>query len=99
MCEMAWSSIQSPAKMFRFSVLKEQNKIHPTQKPVNLYRWIYQLYGKEGMKILDTHGGSFNHAIAAEIEGFDLDICEIDKEYFDLGVKAFNLHKSQTRLF
>lgn len=99
MCEMAWSSIQSPAKMFSFSVLKEQNKIHPTQKPVNLYRWIYQLYGKEGMKILDTHGGSFNHAIAAEIEGFDLDICEIDKEYFQAGVNAFNMHKRQQRLF
>ena len=99
MCEMAWSSIQSPAKMFRFSVLKEQNKIHPTQKPVNLYRWIYQLYGKDGMKILDTHGGSFNHAIAAEIEGFDLDICEIDSEYFQAGVNAFNMHKRQQRLF
>lgn len=99
MCEMAWSSIQSPAKMFRFSVLKEQNKIHPTQKPVNLYRWIYQLYGKEGMKILDTHGGSFNHAIAAEIEGFDLDIMDIDSEYFQAGVNAFNLHKRQQRLF
>ena len=99
MCEMAWSSIQSPAKMFRFSVLKEQNKIHPTQKPVNLYRWIYQLYGKEGMKILDTHGGSFNHAIAAEIEGFDLDIMDIDTEYFESGVNAFNLHKRQQRLF
>lgn len=99
MCEMAWSSIQSPAKMFRFSVLKEQNKIHPTQKPVNLYRWIYQLYGKEGMKILDTHGGSFNHAIAAEIEGFDLDIMDIDLEYFYSGVKSFVNHIRQARLF
>jgi site-specific DNA-methyltransferase (adenine-specific) len=99
MCEMAWSSIQSPAKMFRYSVLKEQNKIHPTQKPVILYRWIYQLYGKEGMKILDTHGGSFNHAIAAEIEGFDLDIMDIDSEYFQAGVNAFNMHKRQQRLF
>jgi len=51
------------------------------------------------MKILDTHGGSFTHAIAAEIEGFDLDIMEIDKEYFEAGVNAFNMHKRQQRLF
>lgn len=99
MCEMAWSSIQSPAKMFRFSVLKEQNKIHPTQKPVDLYRWILQLYAKQGFKILDTHGGSFNHAIAAEIEGFALDIMEIDPDYFRDGLNAFKMHIRQARLF
>lgn len=99
MCEYAWSSIQSPAKMFRFSVLKEKDKRHPTQKPVDLYRWILQLYAICGMKILDTHGGSFNHAIAAYEEGFDLDIMELDKEYFDKGVKAFKQHISQYSLF
>ena len=51
------------------------------------------------MKILDTHGGSMTIAKACEIEGFDLDICEIDKEYFEAGVNAFNLHKRQQRLF
>jgi len=99
MCEMAWSSIQSPAKMFRFSVLKEQNKIHPTQKPVDLYRWILQLYGEKGMKILDTHGGSMSISIACDMEGYDLDICEIDKQYFDTGVSRYNNYKSQLKLF
>lgn len=99
MCEMAWSSIQSPAKMFRFSVLKEQNKIHPTQKPVALYRWILQRYAKQGDRILDTHGGSMSSAIACDMEGFDLDICEIDKDYFDAGVKRFNDYKKQLKLF
>lgn len=52
------------------------------------------------MKILDTHGGSMNSAMACEIEGFDLDICEIDAEYFQAGVKrAFELHKRQKVLF
>jgi site-specific DNA-methyltransferase (adenine-specific) len=73
--------------------------IHPTQKPVDLYRWLLQNYAKPNDKILDTHGGSFNHAIAAEIEGFDLDIMDIDTEYFQAGVNAFNLHKRQQRLF
>lgn len=74
-------------------------KRHPTQKSIDLYRWCLKNYATPGMKILDTHGGSMTHAIACDLEGFDLDICEIDKEYFDAGVAAFNLHKSQKRLF
>ena len=78
----------------------QKNKpIHPTQKPIKLYRWILQQYAKQGDKILDTHGGSHTNAIACEMEGFDLDICEIDAEYFQAGVNAFNLHKRQQRLF
>ena len=53
MCEFAWCSIQSPAKIFRYSVLNEKNKIHPTQKPVALYKWLLDKYAKEGDKILD----------------------------------------------
>ena len=78
---------------------KNERRIHPTQKPVILYRYLLQNYTKPGDIILDTHGGSCTHAIACEIEGFDLDICEIDKEYFQAGVNAFNLHKQQQRLF
>ncbi|MCM1218064.1 MAG: hypothetical protein NC548_26560 [Lachnospiraceae bacterium] len=54
MCEIAWCSIQRPAKIFRYSVLKEKNKIHPTQKPVALYAWLLSKYAKRGDKILDT---------------------------------------------
>jgi len=74
-------------------------RIHPTQKPVKLYQWILSNYAEKGMKILDTHGGSFSNAIACDLEGFDLDICEIDKEYFDAGVNRFEWHKKQLRLF
>ena len=101
--ELAWTSYDKAAKKVR---IKQQGfiglkgkRIHPTQKPVQLYRWQLKEYATCGMKILDTHGGSMTNAIACDIEGFDLDICELDKHYFDLGVKAFNLHKSQTRLF
>jgi len=76
-----------------------ETKIHPTQKPTKLYRWLLHNYAKDGYKILDTHGGSMTHAVACDMEGFDLDICEIDKEYFDNGVKAFNIHKLQYKLF
>jgi site-specific DNA-methyltransferase (adenine-specific) len=99
MCEFAWSSIQSPAKMFRFSVLTERNKLHPTQKPVKLYKWLLHNYAKQGDTILDTHGGSMSIAIACWDLGFDLDICELDTDYFNQAVKRFESHISQTTLF
>lgn len=82
MLEYAWSSIQSPAKMFRLSVLSERDKIHPTQKPVSLYRWILDLYATPGMKILDTHLGSGSHAIACHYAGMDLTASELDPDYY-----------------
>lgn len=99
--ELAWTSFDYAAKAFRMSRIMalRNGSIHPTQKPIELYRWILMRYAKKGMKILDTHGGSMNSAIACEIEGFDLDICEIDEEYFKLGVKSFNTHKLQMKLF
>ena len=98
MCEMAWTSFLNGAKIYKKTAMQE-NRIHPTQKPVQLYRWLLNRYATKGMKILDTHGGSFNHAIAAEIEGFDLDIMDIDPEYYQAGLNAFKLHKMQQRLF
>jgi site-specific DNA-methyltransferase (adenine-specific) len=98
MCEFAWSSIQSPAKIFRFSVLTERDKIHPTQKPVKLYEWILMNYAKEGDKILDTHGGSGSICIACHNLGFDLDWIELDKDYFDAATKRFKQHAAQLRI-
>lgn len=99
MFDYAWTSFDGANKIFRRSVQKELNKIHPTQKPVQLYRWLLQNYAKPGDNILDTHGGSMSSAIACDMEGFDLDICEIDKEYFDAGVARFNNYKLQGKLF
>lgn len=70
-------------------------RIHPTEKPIQLYRWLLQNYAKPGQKIIDTHGGSFSHAIACDMEGFDLDIVELDKEYFDQALNRFKIYKSQ----
>ena len=96
--EMAWTSFDAPAPIYRFDN-RTGDKIHPTQKPVQLYRWLLQNYAKPGDNILDTHGGSMSTAIACVMEGFDLDICEIDKEYFDAGVKRFQEYKRQLKLF
>jgi site-specific DNA-methyltransferase (adenine-specific) len=87
MAEMAWTSIDKPSKIFRYSVRKNRNKIHPTQKPVELYEWILKLFGKKGDKILDTHLGSGTLAIACDKAGFDLTACEISSAYYKKAIK------------
>lgn len=82
MAEMAWTSLDKPSKIFRFSVMKNRNKTHPTQKPVELYEWILKMFAKKGDKILDTHLGSGTIAIACCNAGFDLTACEIDENYY-----------------
>jgi site-specific DNA-methyltransferase (adenine-specific) len=72
-----------------------EKRIHPTQKPVALYRWLLENYAKPGQRILDTHGGSMSIAIACEALGFDLTLCEIDKDYYEAGVKRFETWKAQ----
>jgi len=99
MCEMAWSSLQNPAKMWSLSVLKERNKIHPTQKPVELYEWLLMNHAKEGDKILDTHLGSGSSRIAAYKLGFDFTAYEIDEDYYRDQEKRFNQFKAQLTLF
>jgi len=99
MCEYAWSSFQKPSKMWSLSVHKEQNKIHPTQKPIELYKWILENNAKKGDKILDTHLGSMSIAIACHDYGFELTGCELDEEYFEKGIKRVQNHVSQQNLF
>lgn len=99
MCEMAWTSFQSPAKIWTRSVLAEQGKIHPTQKPVKLYEWLLTNYAKEGDKILDTHLGSGSIAIACHNLKFDLTGYELDAEYYEAAVKRLEQHRKQLQLF
>ena len=99
MCELAWISIQSPAKIWRRSVLAERNKIHPTQKPVDLYEWLLTNYAKPGQKILDTHLGSGSSAIAANNLGFELVGCELDADYFASACQRIENAQRQASLF
>ena len=98
MCELAWTSMQSPAKIFRYSVLTEQDKIHPTQKPVALYKWLLDKYAKQGDKILDTHLGSGSIAIACHDYGFELTACELDVDYYNKAIERIKNHISQIKL-
>ena len=106
-CELAWTSFPSSVRIFRYrwSGMLQENmtdkevRIHPTQKPVALYRWIFQHYAKPSDKILDTHLGSGSSRIAAYDAGLDFVGCEIDKVYFDKQEERFSAHTAQCSLF
>ena len=101
-CEFAWTSFKNKvARIFRMHHFSAgyDDKIHPTQKPVALYKWLLQNYAKKGDRILDTHGGSFSSAIACYDLGFDFTGYELDKDYFEAALKRFKKHKAQGTLF
>jgi len=103
-CELALTNIDGNARIYTKFWLGAHAKdgydrIHPTQKPIALYRWLLQNYAKEGDRILDTHLGSMSIAIACHMEGFELVGCELDTEYFNAGVKRFKQVTAQTDLF
>jgi site-specific DNA-methyltransferase (adenine-specific) len=92
--EMAWTSFVSTNKKYDKNPF-QKNRIHPTQKPVALYKWLLSKYAKPGDKLLDTHLGSGSIAIAAHDLGFDLTACELDKDYFDAAMKRIDNHRRQ----
>ena len=87
------------SKIINFRVSGAENRIHPTQKPVQVYKMILQNYAWGGAKILDTHLGSGSIAIACWDMGFELTGYEIDKDYYDAAVKRLENHKKQLVMF
>ena len=112
-CEMAWTSFDKNAKIFKYmwdgnrygfigaikGVGKKSIRMHPTQKPIALYEWLLMNYAKEGDKILDTHLGSGSIAIACHNLGYDLTACELDKEYYNAAMERIERHKQQLTMF
>ena len=85
--------------MLQYNMKNKENRIHPTQKPIALYSWIFKNYAKPGDLILDTHLGSGSSRIAADKAGLDFIACEIDKDYFEAQEKRFKQYKAQLKLF
>jgi site-specific DNA-methyltransferase (adenine-specific) len=106
-CELAWTSFDTAVRKFEFrwngmlqgDMKNKETRIHPTQKPVALYKWILDKYAKQGDKIFDSHLGSMSIAIACHDYGFELDGCELDTEYYDKGIQRVKSHISQLKLF
>jgi site-specific DNA-methyltransferase (adenine-specific) len=96
--ELAWTSFDKVCPLFRFDN-RTGDKIHPTQKPTQLYRYLLDKYAQKGDKILDTHLGSGSIAIACHDYGFDLTACELDTDYYNAAMKRINNHTAQLKLF
>ena len=99
--ELAYTSYQQAMKVIEYGrhELSIEGTMHPTQKPVVLYKWLLEKYAQQGDKILDTHLGSGSIAIACHDYNFDLTACELDKEYFDKAMERINNHMAQQKLF
>ncbi len=111
--EFAWTSFDRCSLNFRYmwdgnrygfpskinGVGLKSIRIHPTEKPVSLYKFLLHNYAKQGDRILDTHLGSGSSAIAAHQMDFDFVGCEIDKDYYDAACKRFKEQTAQSKLF
>jgi len=105
--ELAYCSMQKSISVFectwngmiQHDMKNKEDRIHPTQKPVKLYKWLLKNYAKEGDKIFDSHLGSGSIAIACHDMKFSLTGCEIDKDYYEAMMKRFNDHKKQLSIF
>ena len=99
MAEYAWASFDKVAQIFSLRSQGQEQRFHPTQKPVKLYEWLLMNYAKEGDKILDTHLGSGSIALACHNLKFELTACELDKEYFESAMKRIKRHQQQIQMF
>ena len=106
-CEIAFATFTTGAKIFKYTwngmiqqnMKDKEERIHPTQKPVALYKWLLDKYAKQGDKILDTHLGSGSIAIACHDYKFDLTACELDEDYFNSAMQRIKDHVSQLKMF
>lgn len=106
-CELAYTSFKTAVRKFKYTwngMLQEDMKnkeirIHPTQKPIALYKWLLKNYAKPNDTILDTHVGSGSSRIACWEMGFDFTGFEIDKDYWEAQEKRFQIVKNQQTLF
>jgi site-specific DNA-methyltransferase (adenine-specific) len=100
MADIAYQSFYNRIDLFKYTWSgfwqeagkEREERIHPTQKPVAVYKYCLKQYAKPGWKILDTHGGSMSIALACHDMDFDIDLWEIDADYYNAGVERYNNH-------
>lgn len=100
MCEYAWTSFNDNAKLFECAPqgTKNEQRFHPTEKPLKLYEWIFDRYAKPGMKILDSHVGSGNSLVACERAGLEYWGFEINAEYYAKAKQRLDREKAQVNM-
>lgn len=99
-CELAYSTFDCPTRVYVLNrvALKVDGTIHPTQKPIRLYKWLLTNYAKTGDKILDTHVGSASSLIACHDMGFDAVGFELDADYYKASKQRLEDFMRQPRL-
>ena len=105
-CELAWTSFKTAVRRIRYkwhgmlqeNMKNKEHRIHPTQKPVALYKWLLTNYAKEGDLILDTHVGSASSLIACHDLGFDAVGFELDEDYYKASKQRLKDHMAQMRI-
>ena len=105
--ELAWTSFDRSAKIFHFmwngmlqgDMKNKESKIHPTQKPVHLYKWLLNTFSSDGDIILDTHVGSASSLIACRETGHKYVGFEIDPDYYALAKERLDAAEAQTNIF
>jgi len=105
-CELAWTSFKKPVRKYKhpwFGFMAkerdESDRVHPTQKPIALYKWIFLTYAEKGQKVIDTHMGSGSSAIAANMEGMEYLGIEADKGHYDNALKRIGRKTAQQTLW
>lgn len=100
-CELAYSSFDCPTRVVTINrcELAKQRTIHPTKKPIKLYKWLLMNYAKPGDKIIDTHLGSGSICVAAHDLGFEMLGIEIDEEYYNASKQRLLYHQAQITIF
>ena len=104
-CELAWSNFKSAVRFFDYAWTgfgaknAGETKIHPTQKPIALYKWLLTNYAKPGDKILDTHVGSASSLIACHQLGFQYWGFELDPDYYKAATERLDRAKAQVDIF
>jgi site-specific DNA-methyltransferase (adenine-specific) len=111
-CELAWTSFDTAVRKFRWkwsgmlqqNMKNKQQRIHPNEKPIELYEWLLKNYAKPGDKIVDTHLGSASIGIAVDkvnkLDHMNLTLTgiELDSYYFKKAMSRLNEHSSQTAM-
>ena len=104
--ELAWASFGTAARLYKYkwqgmlqgNMKDKEHRIHPTQKPIALYKWLLSNYAKPGDKILDTHVGSASSLIACHQMGFEYWGFELDADYYNAATERLNKVKAQVSM-
>lgn len=101
MAEYAWTSFNDNSKVFEYAPQgrPEDNRFHPTQKPVELYKWVLSKYAKPDDIILDTHVGSASSLVACHRTGHKYVGFEIDEYYYGMAKKRLDAEEAQMTIF